>query len=173
MVVLASVCYGLFLLVTNVVPAFAVNAGIALLFCVFNTVPYSLIPIYAEKARTGFYVGIFNASSMVAQGLCNLMVSGLLVLVDQNVAWGIATGAVFGVAALGLVLFLPNTDAEKAALLRHQMEKSRLNFVASSGEESEGSHNEGSATNSENEAEPLVPPPDLRAHSPPSDFNEK
>ncbi len=64
--VLACVCYGLFLYVTNIGPGFLICAGISFSFCVFNSVPFALISIYSEKARTGFYVGIFNASSNFA-----------------------------------------------------------------------------------------------------------
>ncbi len=66
---LSAVCYALFLLVTNVLPAFAINAGIALNFCVFNSVPFALIPIFSGSgtANTGLYVGLFNSSSFVAQ----------------------------------------------------------------------------------------------------------
>lgn len=114
--VLACCCYGLFLLVTNLVPAFAINAGISLCYCVFNSLPFALLPIYSEKSLTGFYVGIFNASSNFAQLIFYLISSGILVFVNQNVMWPISLGAVLGVVALGFVLFLPNTDTERAAL---------------------------------------------------------
>jgi hypothetical protein len=65
--VLSSVCYGLFLLVQNVVPAFAINAGVALNFCVFNSVPFALIPVFSGAADTGLYIGLFNSSSFIAQ----------------------------------------------------------------------------------------------------------
>lgn len=67
--VLSAACYGLFLLVTSVAPAFAINAGIALNFCVFNSVPFALIPLFSGSgsANSGLYVGLFNSSSFVAQ----------------------------------------------------------------------------------------------------------
>jgi predicted secreted protein len=67
--VLSAVCYGLFSLVENVLPAFAINAGIALNFCVFNSVPFALIPLFSGSGskNSGLYVGLFNSSSFVAQ----------------------------------------------------------------------------------------------------------
>jgi len=116
--VLSATCYGLFLIVSNVVGAFAINAGIALNFCVFNSVPFALIPLYCGSTKnTGLFVGLFNSSAMIAQGIVNLIASGVVTLAQENVSWGIALGVPFGFFAAITVIFLPNADAERTALL--------------------------------------------------------
>ena len=116
--VLSATCYGLFLIVSNVAGAFAINAGVALNFCVFNSVPFALIPLYCGSTRnTGLFVGLFNSSAMIAQGIVNLIASGVVTLGQENVAWGVALGVPFGFLAAVAVVFLPNADAEREALL--------------------------------------------------------
>ncbi len=116
--VLSATCYGLFLIVQDVIAAFAINAGVALNFCVFNTVPFALIPIFCSSTRdTGLYVGLFNSAAMIAQGVVNLIASGVLQLASQDVSWGVALGVPFGFLAAVAVVFLPNADAERQALL--------------------------------------------------------
>lgn len=127
-VVMASICFGLFVIVTNVVPGFALMCGAGPLAAVQNTLPFALIRIYGTSERTGFYVGIFNATSNLAQVLLNLSASGLLALVNQNVMWGIGLGAILGLAALTAIFFLPNSEAENDARLRQQMALARVTF---------------------------------------------
>lgn len=125
--VISCVCYGLFLIVESVVPAFAINAGIALNFCVFNSVPFALLPLYAEPNAVGLFVGVFNAASLLSQLVVNLISSGVLVLVGQNVAWTIGIGgAVFGFISVLFVLFLPSDDAEREALQAAGLYRARL-----------------------------------------------
>lgn len=107
--ILACFCYGMFVFVTSVVPAFLINAGIALNFCVFNSVPFALIPVFAGNSdHGGLYVGIFNSFANMALLLVNLPVAGVLILADQNAKWGIFSGCLFSALAVLSLVFLPN-----------------------------------------------------------------
>ena len=126
--VLSAVCYGLFVIVSNVVPAFFINMGVALNFTIFNSIPFALIPLYGGGSENvGLYVGLFNACALLAQAIINLIASGILILADQDVSWGIGFGLLFAFGATAMVVFLPNDDAEKAAILA----ASKVNPVAS------------------------------------------
>ena len=125
--VLSAVCFGLFIIVTNVVPAFFINMGVALNYTIFNSIPFALIPLYGGGLENvGLYVGLFNACSLLAQAIINLIASAILILADQDVSWGIGFGLLFAFGATAMVVFLPNDEAEKAAILA----ASKVNPVA-------------------------------------------
>jgi hypothetical protein len=150
--VLSATCYGLFLVVSNVVGAFAINAGIALNFCVFNSVPFALIPLYCGSTKnTGLFVGLFNSSAMIAQGVVNLIASGVVTLGQENVAWGVALGVPFGFLAAVAVVFLPNADAERAALLAQSGHSNAYHAAPASAAAPSSSESESQSETTDNE----------------------
>jgi MFS family permease len=114
--IVATVCYVLLFFIDKfpepVISAIVLSSLVALNYTAFNSLPFVFLKDTVKEEEGGLYIGVLNSACVVAQTASLYIASGLVYWQHQNVAWGIAWGAVPSLVAF-IVLFFVHTTKKK------------------------------------------------------------
>ncbi|GJD08256.1 Sucrose transport protein SUT4 [Galdieria sulphuraria] len=76
-------------------------------FSIFNALPFALVASVLDGANTGLYMGVLNASCVVAQVVGNFTAGWASDIVGKgDISFGMAVGALFSIVGVLLIPLL-------------------------------------------------------------------